>query len=329
MADSSGLLKPPNTETAKGMERRVGVELEFSGLSAEEAARLIRDSFGGDIEERSQHRFEVHTPDLDTFVAELDTKFAHPNPDIEKEFGTESALAAADRSVSKIVGDVSQGLVPTEIVTAPLPFSRLPDLTRLIEALRRAGAKGTEANVVAGFGVHLNPEAWSLDAEQIRRLLQAYVIWSPRLREDIDVDAMRRALPYVDPFPSRYVERILAAGYDPDMPDLIGDYLGDNPTRNRELDMLPLFKHIDAERIEAALSDDRIKARPAYHYRLPNMTLADNDWSVVTEWNRWVGVERLAADETALASAAAALTSHADGGAKTGLLDTILIGLAS
>ena len=329
MTDSPNLLDPPNSTTQNGDERRVGVELEFAGLDAHATAQLIQTTCGGDISQLSEHRYEVETPALKTFTVELDTQYAHPNADIEKQFGEHSAITAADRSVSRIVGDVSAGLVPTEIVTAPLPYTDLPKLTAIVNALRDAGAEGTDANVLSGFGVHLNPEAWSLEASQIRRLIQAYVIWSPRLRELIGVDPMRRVLPYVDPFPDTYVEKVLKGGYDPDLSALIDDYLTSNPTRNRELDLLPLFKHLDRQRITSALDDELVKERPAYHYRLPNMNLSDNTWSVVTEWNRWVLIERLAADDEALTTAAATLTSHADGGAKTGLIDTVLLGLSS
>ena len=51
-----------------------------------------------------------------------------------------------------------------------------------------------------------------------------------------------------------------------------------------------------ARRVE----DPRVKSRPTYHYRLPDADLSDPSWTAVTEWNRWVGVERLADDEAAL-----------------------------
>lgn len=79
------------------------------------------------------------------------------------------------------------------------------------------------------------------------------------------------------------------------MDQLIDDFITDNPTRNRELDMLPLFAHLDEDRVRARVDDPLIKARPTYHYRLPNTNLADPEWGVLTEWNRWVIVERLAA----------------------------------
>lgn len=282
MTPPSNLLDPPEKKTAAGDLRRVGVELEFSGLDVEAAAGIVQGVYGGEIHQISDHRYEVDTPDFSVFTIELDTKYAHPNPTLAENFGSDSLLAEADRSISKTVGDISSGLVPTEIVTPPLPYNQLHTLTAVLDGLRDKSAKGTDSSVLAGFGLHLNPEAASTEAEHIVRMLKAYLICSPKLRDFIQVDATRRLLPHVDPFPEHYIQRVLDPSYGPEQANLIDDYLGDNPTRNRELDLLPLFKHVDENRIVAALNDDRIKARPAYDYRLPDMNLSNDDWSVVT-----------------------------------------------
>lgn len=320
---SDQLLDPPTVSNPEGNLRRVGVELEFNGLDAAQAADKVQDAFGGEITPLSAHRFEIKTPEHGSFISEIDTTYAHPNTKLLESDGLGSGLVALDRSFSKAVGDVTGGLVPTEIVSPPLPYTVLPDFTVLLDALRRAGAGGTDSSIVTGFGVHLNVEVASLDSGAICRLLKAYLIWSPKLRKQIGVDVTRSLMPYIDPFPKRYVERVLQADYQPDKDTLIGDYLADNPTRNRELDMLPLFKHLDEKRIVAALNDNRIKGRPAYHYRLPNMNLADKEWSIVTEWNRWVKVERLAADPEALEQAAGATLQGLQSGTVASLLDKI------
>ncbi|OBX33760.1 putative amidoligase enzyme [Halomonas elongata] len=40
---------------------------------------------------------------------------------------------------------------------------------------------------------------------------------------------------------------MLDPDYQPDLRTLIDDYLEYNPTRNRELDLLPLFAYLDPE----------------------------------------------------------------------------------
>jgi hypothetical protein len=92
------------------------------------------------------------------------------------------------------------------------------------------------------------------------------------------------------------VRRLAEADYRPFLAELIDDYLAANPTRNRDLDLLPLLLFLDEARVRAVLPNEKINGRPAFHYRLPDSRVSDPGWSIAPEWNRWVAVERLAAD---------------------------------
>ena len=284
-------LKPPpkNTNDA-GDPRRIGVEIEFGGLNVDEAAVLVRDVFGGEVAVKGAHLRAVINTDIGDFGIELDAQTIHPSDDASE----------VERDIRRIMGDVSSAFVPTEIVGPPAPIQSLNDFDRLIEKLRDAGAEGTSDGFSYAFGMQLNPEAPSLEPEDILRILQAYALLCPLLRRRIKVDPLRQALPYVDPYPAAYNRKILDAEYAPDISTLIDDYIEDNPTRNRDLDMLPLFAHLDASRVHAKLDDPLIKSRPTYHYRLPNTDFDKPNWGVVTEWNRWVMVERLADNQRRL-----------------------------
>jgi hypothetical protein len=84
--------------------------------------------------------------------------------------------------------------------------------------------------------------------------------------------------------------------YDDDLAGLIDDYIGANPVRDRALDMLPVFAHLDPDRIAAALPDEPVSPRPTLHYRLSNSRVGDPQWSVSLEWQRWCVIARLAYD---------------------------------
>jgi hypothetical protein len=86
-----------------------------------------------------------------------------------------------------------------------------------------------------------------------------------------------------------------------DMSTLIDDYLSFNATRNRALDMLPLFSMVDEDRVMNAVNDGKIKARPTFHYRLPNCQIEHPGWQLSEEWNLWWVIEALASDQDALA----------------------------
>ena len=74
------------------------------------------------------------------------------------------------------------------------------------------------------------------------------------------------------------------------------DYLEDNPTRNRALDLMPLFAHLDADLLAEYVDDPRIKARPTLHYRLPDCDIDNPRWHFSTVWNDWVVLEQIVAD---------------------------------
>jgi hypothetical protein len=96
-------------------------------------------------------------------------------------------------------------------------------------------------------------------------------------------------------YPQAYRQRVLAPDYWPDQTTLIADYLTANPTRNRGLDLLPLFAYLNEEQVRSALPHEKIGPRPALHYRLPQCHLSDPNWSILPSWERWLTVERLAA----------------------------------
>jgi hypothetical protein len=205
-----------------------------------------------------------------------------------------------------LLGDISALVVPCEIVCPPVEIAALPRIGELVNALGSAGASGTHANPFYAFGLQLNPEIAGADAQSITAMLKAYVLMSDWLRAVIKLNITRQIIAFADPFPKAYANMLVDPGYWPDMPGLIDDYLIYNDTRNRELDMLPLFAWLDEERVRAAIDDPRIKARPTFHYRLPDANIGQQNWSLTLEWNRWCVVERLAADRGKLDAMGAA-----------------------
>ncbi|MEQ6916803.1 amidoligase family protein [Halomonas aquatica] len=301
---------PPEPRNAKGETRHIGVEIEFAGLPPRKTAELVQELFGGQLVVLSPHRLKVTGARWGDFGIELDTQYAHPDKDmVDAEAAIDSEWERMRQDfharTRELIGDMVTGLVPTEIVCPPVPWDELEELDALFEALRRHGAKGTDASLLYGFGLHLNPEAPSLEVESLLAYLRAYLLNAAWLREQIHVDITREVLPHANPFPRAYAIKVLDPGYAPDLETLIGDYLEDNPTRNRELDMLPLFAHLKPDFPHELFHNRLVKARPTFHYRLPNAQLSEPGWGAVTEWNRWLEVERLASTPETLAERSA------------------------
>ena len=207
------------------------------------------------------------------------------------------------------LGTAAEYFVPRELVTRPLPFNRLPLVDRAVQMLRTAGASETGP---AAFGLHFNVEPPRLDAEAITAILKAFVLLNDWLRRESRPRRLSHRIGFGRHYPPAYVRRVLAEDYWPQIDDLIGDYLAANPTRNRDLDLLPLFLHFDEQRVRARLPNEKIGQRAVLHYRLPTARVSQPGWSIAAEWNRWIAVERLAANPARLSRLAAHISSPPD-----------------
>ncbi len=185
-------------------------------------------------------------------------------------------------------------------MSPPLPLSRLHEVEALIELLRGAGARGTSHRLLNAFGMQFNPEIPDTAPAVLTAYLKAFLCLYDWLYERASINVSRRVTTYIDPFPGDYVRKVVSPHYWPDRDTLIDDYLADNPTRNRALDCLPLFMHLDESRVRRATDDPLIKPRPTFHYRLPDCEIDLPAWGMHLAWNDWVAVEALAADSARL-----------------------------
>jgi hypothetical protein len=287
---------PPSLTNGDGKARTVGVEIEFGGVDAEAGAELVKSLFGGSLVKHDVHGFKVNGSSLGDFFVKLDSRFGHYSGK------SRSLLDEAQEKLSSLVGAAANVVVPTEIVTPPIPIHRLFELEDLLTRLRAMGASGTESSLLFAFGLHINPETPRLEPRTIAAVLKAFAMLSPWLWRTIDPDTTRRLLGFAEPFPTDYVRKLARDDYWPDLAGLIDDYVTANPTRNRDLDLLPLFLFLDETRVRRRLPDEKINPRPTFHYRLPDTRLDDPEWGLAVEWNRWVAVERLAEDSERLAA---------------------------
>ncbi len=286
--------EPPIPTNQDGRPRTVGVEVEFAGLSALAAAEVLAHALGGQVVEEDPHAFVVQGSEIGDISVSLDVRHLH----LGKSDGT--LLGSVVPTLASWIGSAASVIVPCEFVTAPLPFDRLHEADQAVAALRAAGAKGTQDGALYAFGLHFNPETPRLDVETVASIQKAFVLLDAWLRRESAPDATRSFLGFADPFPDEYVRRIVSPDYRPDMAAFIDDYLAANPTRNRDLDLLPLLHYLDADRVRAVLPNEKINPRPTFHYRLPDARVSDPGWSIAPDWNRWVAVERVAADRERL-----------------------------
>lgn len=285
---------PPTLLTATGQERRVGVELEMAGLEPQEMAHCIQAVFGGELQRLNRYDYRVVDTSLGKFVIELDATSLKTIGHHFENRGAEGVELSLQNAASDILTAAAETLVPWEIASPPVPMSKLSQLMHLFDALRNAGAKGTRSSVVYAFGLHLNPELPNVEVDTLLRYLRAFLCLYDWIAAHDDTDLTRRLTSYIDHFDKAYILKVIDPAYKPDMRQFMMDYLAANPTRNRTLDFLPLFAHIDEAFLRAHIEDIRVKARPTLHYRLPNCDIDNPRWNLSLPWHDWLLVERLA-----------------------------------
>ncbi len=274
-----------------GNERKVGVEVELSGLGYDELVRYVADLLGGQAEKVARYVTRIET-DLGPFTVELDSD-PIKDLDLQDDRLPESIRELGGQAMD-LIDAAAEHIVPLEIVTPPIPLSRLDDIEAMVDRLRARGALGSREAIYYAFGLQLNPELPDLQPDTIVRYLQAFAGLYDWLKARHQLDISRKLTTYIEPWHSRYAERLMQDDYRPDREHLMRDYLKYNPTRNRALDLLPLFAHLDKDLLAEYVDDPRIKSRPTLHYRLPDCDIDNPDWHFSSVWNDWVILEQIA-----------------------------------
>ncbi|RUO19835.1 amidoligase family protein [Aliidiomarina haloalkalitolerans] len=292
------LTTPPQRHNAEGNERAVGVEIEFGDLSLDATTDVLLkflERHCDNCEVSAQGRYEktIQGDAAGDWVIEFDYSYL-------KKMGREQEQDDFRAAAEKSLAWVAESVVPVEVVSPPLPLSRLAEVENLMDDLRAAGARGSSDSLAYAFGMQLNPELPRLDSDTIMAHIKAFLCLYDWLLARINPDISRRISNYIDPFPNEYLQLALNSDYWPDLETLMDDYLKHNPTRNRALDMLPLFRHLDADKLVAAVDSKLVKARPTFHYRLPGCEIHDPNWGLHSVWNDWIKVEQLAANKELL-----------------------------
>ena len=289
---------PEKLDKPDGERRSVGVEVEMSGIDLAMITCQINVAYGGRIKEVSPYEFVVGDTDIGDIKVELDFEYL-------KRIGREKASRELDKNefsefehyASDALALLSKNFVPCELVGPPLAVDRLHELDIIVDRLRDHGAKGSGYSFFYAFGVHLNPELPDLETETIINYFKAFVCLQDWLVKHEEVSLNRKLLPFIDKFPRDYIRKVVTPEYRPSLEQFIDDYLEHNPSRNRSLDMMPVFAYLDESRLKRQLEDDeKINKRPTFHYRLPNSDIDNPEWGLWKSWNNWLQVEALAND---------------------------------
>lgn len=303
MGEPSSYLQPPRLHKDDGAVRRVGLEIEFAGVDVSVTTAAVIETLGGTTQHESPFDTAIDHPRWGTFRVELDSRPLKRRRHMEllAELGVDVEHSRFATWLDDSIREVASVVVPCEVVTPPIPMTELSELDPLWRRLQQLEAEGTRASVLNAFGLHLNIELQELSVDTMLGQLRAYMLSSDWIASRSRIDFSRRVTPYIDSFPEEYRRKVLDPQYAPNRERFIEDYLRHNPTRNRALDLLPLLAYLKPAIIDMIEdAPELIKPRPAWHYRLPNSEIDEEAWTPAGDWNRWVAVERLAADPSTL-----------------------------
>jgi hypothetical protein len=297
--------KPPILYNYKNELRKIGYEIEYSGLEISEAVSCITQYFGGRVVKKNPYYSTVKDSQAGDFTVKIDSSFLYEKKykNLLDKFGISELPyrqnADIEEKVGKFLGDLFSGFIPFEIVTPPVTLNDIDLFDGLIEELKKKNAEGTSGSLVYAFATHINPETPSLDIHVITDYLRAFFLLYEWLFGELKINFTRKLTNFIQPFDNKYIDLVLDGSYNPDLEEFINDYIRYNPRRDRPLDLYPLLAYLKPG-IQAREKTGIVKVRPTFHYRLPNSEIDIKDWSLATEWNYWWLVEKLAYEKETL-----------------------------
>lgn len=297
---------PPRRRDGAGKPRKAGFEFEFGNLAVLNTAEALQKALGGNLTSSSPFEAVLRDSQVGKLKIERDAELLKSVQYRRwlSNLGVAFSPGSLAHEIESNIDSASSALIPCEVVTDPIAFDELAHIDTLTDTLEALGAEGTQEKLIYAFGLHINVSIPDSSPETLRRYLQAFLLLYAWFIEASDIDITRRFFTkYIDPFPVQYMSLVLDTEYAPTEEQLVAHYMEYNPTRNRALDMLPIFAGLQPDLVQAALpADERklVKARPAFHFRLPDCKLDVPGWSAAQPWNQWVHIECLAHDEALL-----------------------------
>jgi hypothetical protein len=205
---------------------RVGIEVEFWGLSVEQSAEIVALALNGYVTVREIEKV--------TTVKEI-------KPDGTPVFNTAKVKEwviknnlIGDVIVKKESNDTSEyeeadpNQLVVELVTAPIRFDQAAALQMAITALKNAGAKGTTSDKAVATQVNTEigeGRLQQMNPQDTVDLLRSYVRPEHRaqVEKSMNVPAVRRQ--YLLPFSPGFMSKLLNPDYHPTWRELYDDYI--------------------------------------------------------------------------------------------------------
>jgi len=294
MAEFKSLPLPLNEQ---GENRKIGFELEFANLNIKQCAKVITQLHGGDIDLVNRYFVNIRNTSIGDFTLKLDTSFLNEQK-YSQTFSMlddlyKKASGKWEEQVENLMESIFSTVVPYEIVFPPLEINQLNEAEKIRKSLYENNAEGTSKSTFYAFATHINAEIPTPDVQTLLKYLRAFLLLYDYLLEKHHADITRKLTSFINPFPGKYVQKVLSPTYNPNLAEFIDEYHQYNPTRNRPFDLYPAFAWLNPYKLTDKQGIGNVKKRPTFHYRLPNSSIDNEQWNLAIEWNRWWLIEKL------------------------------------
>ncbi len=206
---------------------RVGIEVEFTGITVEEAIAIVQKAIGGNINYKNvnwpmmivESDGRVHEVDLVQHRGVISKNATQGNIVIKPEFNDTSGVTTRENIQTKVV---------IELLTSPGPirFPGVVELQKALDQLQKHGAIGTRADVAVSLQVNVEiagGKAEHIKAKDIVNLLRNYLRAEHRQQIMDRYNVPEARMQYIQPISPGFMERLLDSGYNPTLLQLKDD----------------------------------------------------------------------------------------------------------
>lgn len=205
---------------------RLGIEVEFKGLSPRESAEKVRAVLGGKIEQREE-RLKTSIKSYDASGQPIYNELIiHEFEVVGSKIG--DILLKPETNQIDDVHTLDNKDQVVELVTAPIRYPEVQKLDLALQELKKAGAQGTDAQTPVSTQVNVEMfegKRGKVKVSEILDIMRAYLRpeHSEQIENHIEVPDIRK--PYIAEYSPGFMRKLLDPTYNPSEREFYDDFV--------------------------------------------------------------------------------------------------------
>jgi len=283
---------------------RLGIEVEFTGLSPREAAQKVQSILGGKIVTKEE-RIKTSIRSLDSLNRPVyDEIIISEFEVVDTQIGT--ILLKPETNQIDDIQYLENNNQIIELVTEPIRYNEVEKLDLALDELKKAGAHGTDTKTP--ISIQVNVEMFDGQREKIKlseilNLLRSYLRpeHTKQITARLDIPEIRK--PYISEYSTGFMRRLLDPSYRPTIREFYDDFiyrqslefLGNatawsDPIEKVKGDLLKNFNPV----VPQVVKQNRIRISSLLMWMLPDDPMSriyqETGWAVarpIVEFREW------------------------------------------